>query len=135
MSSHLEQVFFILWKLSYPKLPLQKEVALIPRRKFRFDFVHTASKTCIEIQGGLYSRGRHTRGKQMEKEYLKWLLAQSLGYTIIPIGTEQVEDGKVLELIAKTIIKREKLLNNASKRVSRQDKRNGVLSSWPGERG
>ena len=32
-----------------------------PKRKWRFDFAHVGSKTAVEIEGGVYTNGRHTR--------------------------------------------------------------------------
>lgn len=90
MSSQLETEFYHLWCLLYPDTPLQKEVPLIPKRKFRFDFVHQFSKTAIEINGGNWVNGRHTRASALGKEYEKINLAQMEGYRLFLLNNEMI---------------------------------------------
>ena len=83
MQSELEYIFEQIWNERFPNLPLETEVRFCPKRRFRFDFLEPKSKVAIEINGGNYARGRHTRPQALESEYEKILLAASLGYTYI----------------------------------------------------
>ena len=49
----------------------EKEYRFYEKRKWRFDFAFPEKKVGVEIQGGLYINGRHTRGKYLEEEYEK----------------------------------------------------------------
>ena len=52
--SKLENEFIELWRKQYPEIYLEREVRLIPDRRFRFDYVHVSSRTVIEVNGGVY---------------------------------------------------------------------------------
>lgn len=106
MPSYLERQFEQLWTYYYPNIDLEAEVLLVPNRKFRFDYVHLPSKTAIELNGGLYSRGRHSRGIGQEKDYEKALLANLEGYLVINLGTNQIK-AEFLEMVYKVIIQRQ----------------------------
>jgi len=91
-SSHLEQQFLDLWRYYCPHLFLDREVKLIPKRRFRFDFVHQPSQVAIEINGGNWVRGRHTRPAGLLKEYEKHNLAQLLGYQVFILSKEMINE-------------------------------------------
>lgn len=80
--SPLETKFINLWNNLYPDTLLSKEVKLIPKRQYRFDFAHPFSKVAIEINGGNWVRGRHTRAGALNKEYEKLNLVQIEGYQV-----------------------------------------------------
>lgn len=89
-TSVLERYFMDLWEQMFPDIKLDREIKLIPGRNFRFDFVHEPSKLAIEINGGIYGRGRHSRGKAQESDYDKILLAARQGYVTVQLGTTQI---------------------------------------------
>lgn len=47
----------------------------------------------VEIQGGVYIAGRHSRGAAMEKEYEKLAALAAHGYRLICATPRQVQDG------------------------------------------
>lgn len=68
--SVLEIKFLDLWKnLGGPEL--KREHRFHPERKWRLDFFHEASKTAIEIDGGIWVKSGHSSGhgimRDMEK--------------------------------------------------------------------
>lgn len=89
-SSKPEQKFETLWAKKYPEIELTKEVRVIPKRRFRFDFVHLPTKTAIEINGGNWIYGRHCRPSSLMSEYTKLNLAQSLNYHIFILTPEMI---------------------------------------------
>ena len=105
MPSNFELQFEQLWTNYFPEIDLTAEVKLIPNRRFRFDYVHEQSKTAIELNGGNWIRGRHSRPASLIKEYEKINLAQLLGYTIF-ILTHEMLDFNWLEKIKNHIISR-----------------------------
>ena len=40
-----------------------KEFSFHPERRWRFDYAWPALKVALEIHGGVFTNGRHTRGK------------------------------------------------------------------------
>ena len=50
MPSNLEFRFDNLWNELHPDIELETEVKLIPKRRFRFDYVHLLSKIIIEVK-------------------------------------------------------------------------------------
>ena len=59
-------------------------------RKWRFDFAFPNHRVAVEVQGGLFTGGRHTRGLALVKEYEKWRAAAVLGWRILPCIPQQI---------------------------------------------
>jgi hypothetical protein len=59
-------------------------------RKWRFDFAFPAQRVAVEVQGGIFMGGRHTRGAALLKEYEKWRAAAMLGWRILPCIPQQI---------------------------------------------
>jgi very-short-patch-repair endonuclease len=53
-----------------------------PTRRCRFDYQWPAEKVACEIDGGVWSAGRHTRGKGFEDDCEKINTAQALGWQV-----------------------------------------------------
>jgi very-short-patch-repair endonuclease len=82
------------------------EYEFCPGRKWRFDFVLTGEehrKIGIEIEGGVWSGGRHTRGKPFERDCEKHNMAVKLGWSVLRYSTDMVLAGDaindILELV------------------------------------
>ena len=70
------------------------------KRKFRADFLCPKLRLIIEINGGQFNSGRHTRGgKGYETDLTKLNLAQMNGYKIIQFTYQMLERGEHLTLI------------------------------------
>jgi hypothetical protein len=52
-------------------------------RKWRFDFAWPDSKVALEVQGGIFSGGRHTRGPALLKEMEKLNMAARTGWKVL----------------------------------------------------
>lgn len=87
--SSLETKFSLLW-MAVKGPRLESEALLIPGRKFRVDFVHRASKTVVEIEGGAWSGGRHTRGSGFIKDCEKYNELGFLGYQVFRLTNDQL---------------------------------------------
>lgn len=82
------------------KLPEPKREFLFHyKRKWRFDFAYPDLKLAIEVNGGAFSRGRHTRGKGYEDDCEKLAEAAILGWRVISVTTGQVERGEAINWI------------------------------------
>lgn len=80
--SELEQIFEFICNV-YHIPPPERECRLVPHRRFRWDFCWRDSHTAVEIQGGVYSGGRHTRGKGYERDMEKHNLLALDGWTVL----------------------------------------------------
>ena len=76
---------------------------LKPRRRYRADFALPHLKILIEVEGGVYSGGRHVRGKGFTDDLHRSNLAQLEGYMILRFTGEQVKSGLALDLIERAI--------------------------------
>ena len=78
---------------------LVKEHRFHPERKWRFDYAHLPTKTAIEINGGVWSGGRHNRGAGYLRDREKVNTAQMLGWKVFELGTGQVTPANVQAII------------------------------------
>jgi len=65
--------------------PLEREVKFHPERQWKFDFAHVASRVAIELEGGVWIRGRHTSPAGFIKDCEKYNAAAMLGWTLYRI--------------------------------------------------
>ena len=54
-----------------------------PTRQWRFDLAWPDNMLALEVQGGLFLRGRHTNGAALRKEYEKLTAAAVLGWRVM----------------------------------------------------
>jgi hypothetical protein len=62
-----------------------------------------AARLLIEIDGGAFIGGRHSRGTGVEADCEKTSAAAILGYRVIRATPRQVEDGRCLEWIRQAL--------------------------------
>lgn len=75
------------------QLKPEREFRFYPGRRWRFDFAFPAIKLAIEIEGGTWSTGRHTRGSGYEKDLVKYNTAVKLGWHVLRFTTAMVNAG------------------------------------------
>lgn len=117
--SALEDQFLGLWQARYPQLNLEREYSSIEAwekdfqerysrskrsKRYRLDFAHPNSRTGIEIQGGVYNRGRHVTGSGYERDCRKYNLAYTSGWTIFLLTAQMAKETSWLSLIASHIV-------------------------------
>jgi hypothetical protein len=117
--SALEDQFLGLWQTNFPSIELEREHSGIEAwerdfqerysrskrsKRYRLDFAHSISRTGIEIQGGVYSRGRHVTGSGYERDCRKYNLAYTSGWTIFLLSAAMAKDLAWHRLIAAHIV-------------------------------
>lgn len=75
------------------KINFEREFEFCADRKWRADFHLIGKMVLIEVEGGIWSGGRHTRGKGFIADMEKYNTAQNLGYKVLRFSTEQVKSG------------------------------------------
>lgn len=104
MASELELTFANLWLIYHPEIDLHSEYRFAAPRRFRFDFAHPESKIAIELQGGVWHQGRHSRGSGLLNEYTKMNLAAAQGWRVFYLCANTVSDRSIYKLIADAIV-------------------------------
>ena len=89
--------------LQSEKLNPIPEFKFHPTRKWRFDYAFPEHKIAIEIEGGIWIHGRHTRGRGYEKDLEKYAEALTLGWRVLRIGDKMILSGKALEYVKKLL--------------------------------
>lgn len=81
----------------------EREYTFWPDRKFRADFAFVAERLLIEVDGGLYTEGRHTRAKGYEKDCVKINEAQILGWQVLRFSPAMVASGHAVHTIKRAL--------------------------------
>jgi very-short-patch-repair endonuclease len=91
------------FQLRAHKIPFEAEYRFAPPRKFRFDFAFPDKKIACEIDGGIFTFGRHSRPAGIVKDMEKFNIAAGLGYRILKFTPQQVKKGEAILLIAQAL--------------------------------
>ncbi len=70
-----------------------------PIRKWRFDVAFPSVKIAAEIDGGVWTAGRHTRGAGFIKDQEKTNAAALLGWRVFRFTWRDVEKGSFKEIL------------------------------------
>lgn len=105
--SNLESKFALLW-LAVQGPRLLAEVRFHEERKWRFDFAHVETRVAIEIEGGVWSGGRHVSGAGFCKDAEKYNEAAFCGWTVFRLTPDLIQMDTVQRLM-KFIAEKEKL--------------------------
>lgn len=85
-------------------LPIpEREVRFHKKRRWRFDFAYPDKLLAIEIHGGVFSQGRHTRGTGFTKDCEKYTEAAILGWRILHFTGAQVGTGEAVGKLEEAI--------------------------------
>jgi hypothetical protein len=93
LTKHLEE-------LGFEWLP---EFVFHSDRQWRFDYLiwNEQGRFALEIEGGAWTRGRHTRGKGFIADMEKYNFAAIMGYRVLRFTPDQILKGVVLEFLRK----------------------------------
>jgi hypothetical protein len=79
--------------------PYEMEYRFHPTRKWRFDFAYPRRMIAVEVEGGVFSRGRHNRPSGFIADCEKYNEAQLLGWTVIRVVPRKGWIGETLAMI------------------------------------
>lgn len=65
-----------------------------PVRKWRFDYAWPDKRVALEVEGGAWIQGRHTRGAGFVKDLEKYNTAAAAGWTVIRVTPQMLRDGR-----------------------------------------
>ncbi|MFQ5593161.1 MAG: hypothetical protein ACE5HA_03330 [Anaerolineae bacterium] len=96
--SHLERELDFRVKALGLEAPVH-EHRFHPERRWRFDRAWPKVKIAIEVEGGIWSGGRHVRGAGFERDCEKGNAALLLGWQVYRITGNMLGDGRATQLL------------------------------------
>ena len=96
--SDLEEKFdFQLRAVGFPK-PV-REYKFHPTRRWRFDFSWPEYMIAVEVEGGVWTRGRHVRGKGFIDDCEKCNEAAILGWLVLRCPGDFIKSGEAIDFL------------------------------------
>lgn len=81
-------------------LPLpEREYKFHPVRKWRFDFAWADRRIAVEVEGAVWTGGRHTRGSGFTSDCEKYNQAALLGWRVFRFPTGAISSGEAISFI------------------------------------
>ncbi len=91
MSSELETLFARGFSLLAPEAPAPvREYTFAPPRRWRFDFAWPEARVAVEVEGGTWDRGRHTRGAGYAGDCAKYNAAVLGGWRVLRFTSDML---------------------------------------------
>ncbi len=81
----------------------EPEFRFHPTRRWRFDWAWPDKSIAVEVDGAVYTGGRHTRGAGFEKDMEKLNEAQILGWRVLRFSSGMVKDGRALGVVERLV--------------------------------
>lgn len=83
-----------------------REYRFHPHRRWRFDFAWPGQKLAVEVEGGVWSGGRHVRGAGFSRDCEKYNEAALNGWCVLRVTGAMIHNVKALELIKRALRER-----------------------------
>lgn len=80
---------------------LEEQVRFDPVRRWRFDFAWPAERLAVEVDGGLYIRGAHSRPAGQLRDMAKQNEAVLAGWRVLRVTRDHLASGEALGWIAR----------------------------------
>lgn len=85
------------------KLSFEREYRYHKTRRWRFDFAFPDRKLGIEIEGGIWVGGRHTRASGFERDCEKYNAAVLEGWKVLRFTSRHIRSGEAIKTILEAI--------------------------------
>lgn len=99
----LRDVFTVICK-TYLKVECVKEFKFHPVRKWRFDYAVPEHKIALEVEGGVWTGGRHTSPKGFLGDIEKYNTATLMGWRVFRTTPDDLYKKKTLDLMKSAIL-------------------------------
>lgn len=107
--SDLEVAFANLWAIAGDRTrrPV-REYQFAENRGWRFDFAWPDLKVAVEVEGGVWSQGRHTRGQGFIDDCEKYSAAAEFGWLVLRYTERDLNSRsvQVIQQVRRTIDRR-----------------------------
>lgn len=85
------------------RIEVVKEYQFHPIRKWRFDYAIPQHKIALEVEGGVFTTGRHTRGAGYIGDIEKYNEATRLGWRVVRTVPWELHTHKTVSLLGELI--------------------------------
>lgn len=100
--SKLEEDFA--FQLRALKLPTaHREYRFHDKRRWRFDFAWPDRMLAVEVEGGVWTQGRHTRGSGFIADTEKYNTAALLGWTVLRFHGGAITSGEAVNTVQEAL--------------------------------
>lgn len=106
MTDQTTQWFLLIWD-NHPELTADlpapvTELRFAPPRRWRFDLAWVDQKLAVEIEGGAWVNGRHSRGRGFESDAEKYNAATLAGWRLLRFTPSMInaDPRQVIETIS-----------------------------------
>jgi very-short-patch-repair endonuclease len=96
------------------------EYKFLKNRRFRFDFAWPDRMMAVEVEGGVFSGGRHTRGMGYTRDLEKYNLATLHGWRVFRFTTQDVTTQKAIAFISAVMDNNRRELQQSYEDISRR---------------
>lgn len=93
----------LMLQLRANRIAYKTEFKFAEHRRWRADFLILGTRILVEVEGGTWSGGRHTRGKGYEQDCEKYSWAAAHGWTVLRFTTGQVNSGDAVKVVLEAI--------------------------------
>lgn len=80
-----------------------KEFAFHPKRRWRFDYAIPEYRIAIEVEGGVWTQGRHTRAKGFLGDMDKYNTAAVMGWTLVRTTPNKLMTKQTMDFIQQAL--------------------------------
>lgn len=87
------------------QIPYEREVVLpeLKPRRWRWDFVLRDHLLLVEVQGAIYTGGRHARGAGIQADMDKSNAATLAGWRVLSVSTDDVVKGRAISMVERAV--------------------------------
>ena len=87
------------FQLDAMRVQYKREWRIHPERRFRADFWLPAHRLVVEVEGGGWVNGRHSRGSGIESDAEKSAYIAMMPARLLRVTPKQIKDGRALTWI------------------------------------
>jgi hypothetical protein len=80
-----------------------REHRFAPPRRWRFDYAWPAHRIALEVEGGIWTGGRHVRGRGYEADCEKYSEAALRGWRVLRVTPAMLNDGRALAILERAM--------------------------------
>lgn len=97
-----EAVFFALLKRAKLPRPVPEYVFAKPR-KWRLDYAWPAERVALEVEGGVWTRGRHTRPTGFLRDMEKYNRLACLGWRLLRVTPQHLATLETIDMLREAL--------------------------------
>lgn len=100
--SHLERLMAFHIRAAGLPEP-EREYRFLEGRTFRFDFAWPEQRLALEVEGGIWLNGRHTRGAGFQTDCWKYNEAAAGGWRVLRVTEELITNGMAVKWLERML--------------------------------